>query len=103
MNEGDVFVIDCKKYIFVWVGRSANNMEKMHAAKVEIWNFLRKEYKFIQWFYIDFQLAQSLKGDHGESYSTLVIVEDGQELGLPDDERKAFEGMLPIQHKKVVK
>lgn len=38
MNEGDVFVIDCKKYIFVWVGRSANNMEKMHAAKVRILN-----------------------------------------------------------------
>lgn len=34
MNEGDVFVLDCKKYIFVWVGRSANNIEKMHAAKV---------------------------------------------------------------------
>ena len=34
MNEGDVFVVDCKKYIFVWVGRSSNNMEKMHAAKV---------------------------------------------------------------------
>ena len=34
MNEGDVFVLDCKKYIFGWVGRSANNMEKMHAAKV---------------------------------------------------------------------
>lgn len=36
MNEGDVFVLDCKKYIFVWVGRSANSREKMHAAKVWI-------------------------------------------------------------------
>ncbi|XP_057368031.1 advillin-like [Daphnia carinata] len=79
MNEGDVFVLDCKKYIFVWVGRSANNKEKMHAAK----------------------LAQTLKGEHGESYSTLVIVEDGQELGLPDAERAALEGLLAIQHKKL--
>lgn len=34
MNEGDVYVVDCKKFIFVWVGRSSNNMEKMQAAKV---------------------------------------------------------------------
>ena len=34
MNEGDVFVLDNKKFIFVWVGRSANNHEKMHGAKV---------------------------------------------------------------------
>jgi hypothetical protein len=44
-----------------------------------------------------------LKGDHGESYSTLVIVEDGQELALPDAERAAFEALLPIKDKKVRK
>lgn len=34
MNEGDVFVLDNRQYIFVWVGRKANNYEKMHGAKV---------------------------------------------------------------------
>jgi Gelsolin repeat len=34
MNQGDVYVLDNKKYIFVWIGRDANNHEKMFAAKV---------------------------------------------------------------------
>jgi Gelsolin repeat. len=33
-NSGDVFIMDTKDVVFVWVGRSANNMEKLQAAKV---------------------------------------------------------------------
>lgn len=33
-NSGDVFIIDTKEIVFVWVGRSANNMEKLQACKV---------------------------------------------------------------------
>ncbi len=36
MNEGDVFVLDNVKYNFVWIGRFANNIEKMHGAKVHL-------------------------------------------------------------------
>lgn len=79
MNEGDVFVIDNKKFIFVWVGRSANNQEKLYGAK----------------------LAQTLKSEHGEANSVIVIVEDRQELALPDDERNAFDTLLPIASKKL--
>jgi len=33
-NSGDVFIMDTKETVFVWVGRSANNMEKLQAVKV---------------------------------------------------------------------
>lgn len=34
MNEGDVFVMETKSYIFVWIGKQANNREKLKGAKV---------------------------------------------------------------------
>jgi len=34
MNEGDVYVLDNRSHIFVWIGRSANNNEKLNGAKV---------------------------------------------------------------------
>jgi villin 1/advillin len=37
-NSGDVFIIDTKEIVFVWVGRSANNMEKLQASKVRSLN-----------------------------------------------------------------
>lgn len=52
--------------------------------------------------YIVMQLAQLLKSEHGEAYSQIVIVEDRQELGLPDEERNVFDKFLPIQQKKVI-
>ena len=33
-NSGDVFIMDTKEIVFVWVGRSANSAEKLQAAKV---------------------------------------------------------------------
>jgi villin 1/advillin len=33
-NSGDVFIIDTKEIVFVWVGKSANNVEKLQASKV---------------------------------------------------------------------
>jgi len=33
-NSGDVFILDTKEIVFVWVGKSANNTEKLQAAKV---------------------------------------------------------------------
>jgi villin 1/advillin len=37
-NSGDVFIIDTKEIVFVWVGKSANNMEKLQASKVRTGN-----------------------------------------------------------------
>lgn len=37
-NSSDVFVIDTPKTIFVWIGRAANAIEKLHATRVsDIW------------------------------------------------------------------
>lgn len=81
MNEGDVFVLDNRSYIFVWIGSTSNNMERMHAAK----------------------FAQTLKGEHGMANSVIVILEDGHELALPDGEREVFEALLSSKNKKELK
>jgi len=100
MNEGDVFVIDNKKFIFVWVGRSANNQEKLYGAKVCTRVIFPMIGNLTLIFFL--QLAQTLKSEHGEANSVIVIVEDRQELALPDDERNAFDTLLPIASKKVI-
>ena len=46
-NTGDVFIMDTKEIVFVWVGKSANNMEKLQAAKVRN----RKKCFFLIYYY----------------------------------------------------
>ena len=36
MNDGDVYVLDTKYTIYVWVGRNSNNIEKLQGAKVSL-------------------------------------------------------------------
>ena len=36
MNDGDVFVLDAREFIFVWVGRQSNRLERLQAAKVRL-------------------------------------------------------------------
>lgn len=33
-NSGDIFILHTKEVVFIWTGRSANNMEKIQAARV---------------------------------------------------------------------
>uniref|UniRef100_A0A0P4WDJ1 HP domain-containing protein n=1 Tax=Scylla olivacea TaxID=85551 RepID=A0A0P4WDJ1_SCYOL len=77
MNDGDVYVLDTKSIIYVWVGRNSNNIEKLQGAK----------------------FASTLKLEHGGG--TVVVVEDGQEAALQDRERIAFENLLPLNNKQV--
>ncbi|XP_063843291.1 advillin-like isoform X1 [Scylla paramamosain] len=77
MNDGDVYVLDTKSIIYVWVGRNSNNIEKLQGAK----------------------FASTLKLEHGGG--TVVVVEDGQEAALQDRERTAFENLLPLNNKQV--
>ena len=35
-NDGDAFVLNAVEYVFVWIGKKANKLEKFHAAKVRI-------------------------------------------------------------------
>lgn len=36
MNDGDVYVLDTRSIIYVWVGRNSNNIEKLQGAKVGV-------------------------------------------------------------------
>lgn len=99
MNEGDVFVLDNKSHIFVWVGTTSNSKERMYAAKVFqcAFNFFLS----VNWIIV-VQFAQTLKGEHGMANSVIVILEDGNELALPDGEREVFDSLLPTQSKKAI-
>ncbi|PSN56753.1 Villin-1 [Blattella germanica] len=76
-NNGDVFVIDTKEIVFVWVGRSANNMEKLQAAKV----------------------AAKLRDEHNAS--SVVFVDEGKESSLPVCERTVFNAHLNLSERKI--
>lgn len=76
-NSGDVFIIDTKEIVFVWVGRSANNMEKLQACKV----------------------AEKLRDEH--KASSIVFVDDGKENSLPVCERTVFNAHLSLSNRKV--
>ncbi|CAL8087238.1 unnamed protein product [Orchesella dallaii] len=76
MNSGDAFLIQLKEAIFIWEGKSANNLEKLSAAKV----------------------AQQLKAETG-GRATIIFVTDEQEESLPDIEKQLFETLLPIKDK----
>lgn len=77
MNDGDVYILDARSIIYVWVGRNSNNIEKLQGAK----------------------FASTLKQEHGGG--TIVVVEDGQEAALQDRERLTFEKLLPLNNKQV--
>ena len=34
MNDGDVYVLDAREVVYVWVGAYSNNAEKLQGAKV---------------------------------------------------------------------
>lgn len=36
MNDGDVYILDTRSIIYVWVGRNSNNIEKLQGAKVGV-------------------------------------------------------------------
>lgn len=63
MNEGDVYVLDTGTVIFVWNGRTSNPYERLQGTK----------------------LAQKLRGERGGGQ--LVIVNDGEEYNLREDEK----------------
>merc|ERR1719431_1160137 len=78
MNDGDSYVLETKSIIFVWTGSNSNNIEKLRAAR----------------------FATTLKTEHGPGCS-VVIVEDGEEYSLDDEERKVFDEQLPLNRKAV--
>jgi len=76
MNSGDAFILQTKEVIFIWEGKTANNMEKLQAAKV----------------------AQQLKAETG-GQAAIIFVNDGEEERLSDIEKQLFELQLPLKDK----
>ncbi|CAL4065730.1 unnamed protein product [Meganyctiphanes norvegica] len=80
MNDGDCYILDTKDFIFVWIGRNSNNMEKIQAAK----------------------FAVLLRSEHGNHSDRVVVVEDGQEHSMSKEEKVAFQRHLDLSKKQVL-
>ncbi|KAJ8952266.1 hypothetical protein NQ318_007433 [Aromia moschata] len=77
-NSSDVFVIHTTKTIFIWTGRAANAIEKLHATKIA--NDMKEEFNI----------------------SNIVFVDDGYEKTLSDDMRKEFNKYLALEKRMVL-
>ena len=81
-NDGDIFILATGKYLFLWTGKYANNMEKVKAIRI----------------------AEAIKAEHSHYCESIVIVDDGEEqMELDAEELKAFEQYLPLDKKSVDK
>ncbi|XP_022911438.2 advillin isoform X2 [Onthophagus taurus] len=77
-NSGDVFVLLTPTIIFVWVGRAANSIEKLHATKI----------------------AVQLKSENDNI--PLVFVDDGYEQSLQNEQKSEFQKYLPLNQRHVL-
>ena len=74
LNDGDAFVIDSEKFVFVWCGRSANGLEKIQAVR----------------------LAQGVRNGRA-----VVIVASGEEDRIPSAAKEEFMSLLPLSKRAV--
>ncbi|XP_018568811.1 advillin-like, partial [Anoplophora glabripennis] len=77
-NSSDVFIIHTPKNIFVWIGRAANAIKKLHATKIS--TDLKDEYKV----------------------NNIIFLDDGYEKTLSDDMRKEFSKYLPLEKRMIL-
>ncbi|KAI4464752.1 villin [Holotrichia oblita] len=77
-NSGDVFLILTEKIIFVWVGRAANGIEKLHATKT----------------------AMQLKTE--TNVAKIVFVDDGYEQSIQTEDKTEFQKYLPLNQRHVL-
>lgn len=45
-NSGDVFILELKNKIFVWIGKESNKMEKFQAGKVRAFDSNSRRYEY---------------------------------------------------------
>ncbi|XP_050509264.1 advillin isoform X1 [Diabrotica virgifera virgifera] len=77
-NSQDIFVIKTPKIIFVWSGRAADAVEKLHATTI----------------------VEDMKEKH--KIANLAFVDDGYEKTLQDDIKKEFNKYLPLEKRVVL-
>ena len=47
MNDGDVFVLDSRRFVFVWMGKQSNRLERLQAAKVSSFVAVHECFSFL--------------------------------------------------------
>ncbi|XP_065164723.1 LOW QUALITY PROTEIN: advillin [Atheta coriaria] len=77
-NSGDVFIIQTETTIFIWLGRAATSMEKLHSAKI----------------------ATTLKTETG--IGKIAFIEDGYEQTLADEDKCELQKYLPLDKRHVM-
>ncbi|KAJ8974804.1 hypothetical protein NQ317_000405, partial [Molorchus minor] len=77
-NSSDVFIIHTPNNIFIWTGRAANAIEKLHATKI----------------------AKDLKEEF--NINNIVFVDDGYEKTLSDDNKREFNKYLCLDKRLIL-
>ncbi|XP_017769751.1 PREDICTED: villin-1 isoform X2 [Nicrophorus vespilloides] len=77
-NSGDAFLVQTEKVIFVWIGRAANAVEKLHSAKI----------------------ANQLKTETG--IQKITFIDDGYEQTMSASEKSEFQCYLPLDKRHVL-
>ncbi|CAH1117600.1 unnamed protein product [Phaedon cochleariae] len=77
-NSADIFLMATRKNIFMWTGRAADAVEKLHATNIAI------------------EMKEDLK------LSNILFVDDGYEKTLKDDIKIEFNKYLPLENRLIL-
>ncbi|CAH0556416.1 unnamed protein product [Brassicogethes aeneus] len=77
-NSSEVFILKTEKCLFVWIGRAAASIEKMHATKICL------------------EMKESLK------ISNIVFVDDGYEKTMDDSYKNEINKYLPLDKRHIL-
>ncbi|KAK9879533.1 hypothetical protein WA026_006604 [Henosepilachna vigintioctopunctata] len=77
-NSSYVLILHTDKYLFLWVGRSSNATERIHAMKI----------------------AEEL--NTSSISSNIVFVDDGYEKTMPEEFKKEFNKIMPLEKRVVL-
>ncbi|XP_019873520.1 advillin isoform X2 [Aethina tumida] len=77
-NSSEVFILRTEKTLYIWIGRAANAVEKMHATKICL------------------EMKDELKVDN------IVFVDDGYEKTMNEDFKKDIDRYLPLDKRHIL-
>ncbi|KAL1124642.1 hypothetical protein AAG570_001266, partial [Ranatra chinensis] len=89
-NSGDVFIIDTKDVVFVWIGKGANNMEKLQAANMAM--KFKDEHNAVSIVFVD----EGKENELSEAEKTLL----GVYLDLSPLAKSLYRGMMEVTDDK---
>lgn len=92
MNRNDSFLIDFSSTVYVWNGKLANKLEKLQ-VKINLLILNENNLK------IKALNKARIFREERNGECNIVIVEDGEEKDLTNDELKLFESKFPLKEK----